>query len=752
MAETAPRIGDPIRRFDSIAKVTGAAAFPSDVPVERAAHAVLVTSKVALGRIRAIRSDAAAKIPGFLLLLTHENTKGEIQTPRAFVGKSTTTLENADILHDGQIIGLVVAETFEAAQECARLVTIDYDVASPSAGFDSAGVQANAVHTLDDHHEDPVVGDAAAAFTAATVKIDARYYTPTQHHNAIELLTTTCFWTGDRLTVHEPSQFVLDRGLLAASFKMPVDNIRVVSRYCGGGFGGKTSGTPRTVLAAIAARRLGRPVKLTATRQQGFTINTYRAETRHHVRLAADASGKFVALHHEGWEVSSRPSPYTVGGTEATARMYACPNIWTRVNVVQGDRNTPGFMRCPAELPYMFALESAVDELAYAMAIDPVELRRRNDTKVDPVNGHPFSSRSLVECYDRGAEVFGWKDRAPKPGTMRDGDWLVGFGCATACYPANRGASAVRISLDGQGHARVQVAFHEIGNGAYTVIAQTAAALLGIPVSAVRVELGDTLLPVGNIAAGSSGTVATCNAVANACEDIRVRLAKAAAEGEGALRGADAAKLRLQDGKLAAPGRSESLRTAIARLGGMVEVTSSYVPAEMAPGALDRLKFGVPALSGGVGAMHTMFSFGAQFIEVRVHRLTHEVRVPRAVGIFAAGRIVNRRTAESQLMGGMIWGIGSALLEETLIDRPSARYLNTNLADYLIATNADVPDVRVEMLDEIDAVVNPLGVKGVGELGCSGTNAAVANAVFAATGVRVRDLPIRARSLSGAMA
>ncbi|MGD9811566.1 MAG: xanthine dehydrogenase family protein molybdopterin-binding subunit, partial [Sphingobium sp.] len=447
----------------------------------------------------------------------------------------------------------------------------------------------------------------------------------------------------------------------------------------------------------------------------------YRAETRHHVQLAANDKGRLTAMVHEGWEVASRPSPYTVAGTDATARMYACPNISTRVNVVQADRNTPGFMRCPSEVPYMFALESAMDELAHELKIDPIELRRRNDTQTDPIDGRPYSSRSLMQCYDRGAELFGWKARDATPRSHRDGDWLVGWGCSTACYPANRGGSAARVSLDSSGKAKAQVAFHEIGNGAYTVVAQTAAAALGIPIRDVSVELGDTLLPVGNIAAGSNGTATTCNAVSNACAEILQKLNR---------------------------GERESLRDAVDRVGGLVEATGNFVDPNLAPGALARLQRGIPAIASGVSAKgHIMFSFGAQFIEVRVHRLTGEVRVPRVAGVFAAGRIINRRTAHSQLTGGLIWGIGSALLEQTIVDPHSARYLNDNFADYLVAVNADIGDMQVEMIEEQDPFVNPMGIKGVGELGCSGTNAAVANAVFHATGKRIRDLPVRAHLL-----
>ncbi len=323
MAErSSPRIGEPLPRVDAQAKVTGAAAFPSDVPAPGAAYAVLLTSTIAAGRVVRIDSGAAERVPGFLLILSHENVAGRIKTPRAFAGLSTPTVESDQVMHDGQIIGLVVAESYEVACAAAACVHVEYERSAAAAGFDCSGVQRRRVKEANARHEDPRIGDADTAFAAAPVRISANYETPTQHHNAIELLTTTCWWSGDRLTVHEPSQFVLDRGYLADCFSIPVEHIRVVSRYCGGGFGGKTSGTPRTALCALAAQRLDRPVKLAARREQGFTINTYRAETRHHLRLAADRDGRLLALIHEAAELTSRPSTYSVAGTEATAHAY----------------------------------------------------------------------------------------------------------------------------------------------------------------------------------------------------------------------------------------------------------------------------------------------------------------------------------------------------------------------------------------------------------------------------------------------
>jgi xanthine dehydrogenase YagR molybdenum-binding subunit len=425
-------IGHPAIRIDGRAKVTGRARYPADEVVANPAHAFLVTSAIARGRIRGFDLAEAQAVPGVLDILTHQNVGSEAEKPKPMAGgDTTTTLESDRIWHDGQIIGIVVANTFEAAREAAHKVRVDYNAESPSASFGSPGAEEEVRKAGE--HKDYQVGDADRAFAAAEVKVDSHYGTPTQHHNPIELFTTTCAWNDGKLTVYEPSQFVYGlRGSLAKQLGMEPGDIHVVSRYVGGAFGSKGGITARTAWIAVAARRVNRPVKLVPTRDQGFTIATYRAETRHHIQLGADRSGKLTSFRHEGWEVTSRPSQYNVSGTETTARIYACPNILTKVNIVHADRNTPGFMRAPPDTPYMFALETAMDELAVALDMDPIALRRINDTQTDPATGKPYSSRSLMRCFDEGAASFGWSGRNSRPCTMRDGDWLVGWGCATA--------------------------------------------------------------------------------------------------------------------------------------------------------------------------------------------------------------------------------------------------------------------------------------------------------------------------------
>jgi xanthine dehydrogenase YagR molybdenum-binding subunit len=468
-------------------------------------------------------------------------------------------------------------------------------------------------------------------------------------------------------------------------------------------------------------------VKLVLTREQGFSVATYRAETRHRLRLGADADGKFTALSHEGWEVTSRPDPYLVGGTDTTARLYACPNVFTKVRLVHADRNTPGFMRSPPEVPYLFALESAIDELAIKLGLDPIELRRRNDTMTEPIKGLPYTSRSLMECFDQAAESFGWARRAPTPGSMREGDWLIGWGCASTCYPTALAPATARVTFWKDGRVKVETAAHDLGTGAYTALAQVAAERLGVPVDQVTMAMGDSDLPPSPVAGGSITTASVSSVIAKACDAIR-------------------AKLGFNEA-----GKSDLvIRTAgFERLGvSVIEEYAEYVPHGVKADGIDKLYAGHSMIKGGsMLEDRIQYAFGAEFVEVRVHARTREVRVPRVHGAFAAGRIVNPKTAHSQLMGGLIWGVSSALHEATELDPQTARYINDNLADYLVPVNADIDDVSVILVPERDTQVNPLGIKGLGELGNVGTNAAVANAVHHATGKRIRELPIRIEKL-----
>ena len=708
-------IGTATSRLDGPAKVTGAARYGSDINIAKPAYGVLVTSSVARGKIAAIEETAARTVQGLLEIFTRKNI-GKIDGGKTFdgggyMGSSITPLASDDIHYDGQIVALVVGESFEAAREAAHRLVVRYDETKASAGFGSPGTQTVAGTKASKKHKDPKVGDAAAAFATAPVQIDARYETATEHHNPIELFTTTCAWQNGKLTLWESSQNMWGfKNGLAKQLGIEPDDIHVVSPFVGGAFGSRGSLTQRTAIVARAAQSLDRPIKLMTTREQGFTIATYRAETRHHIKLGAAHDGKLLSFTQESEEVTSRPDPYMVAGTASSTRLYACPNVDSKVSIVHADRNTPGFMRSPPETPYLFALESAMDELSYALSMDPVELRRVNDTRNEAIEGLPFTSRSLIPCFDSAAKSFGWSNRNPRPGSMQDGDWLVGWGTAATMYPTNIAACAARVTQYPDGTARVQVATHEIGQGVYTVCALIVSGQLGIDPEKVKVELGDSSLPPAPVAGGSNSTASVSHAVAKACTEILEK------RGKGAQ--------------------------------GTVEAYAENIPEGAPPIAHEMLQKGQPAfVRGEANKKNIRYAFGAQFVEVRVHRLTREIRVPRAVGAFAAGHIVNPKTAQSQLMGGMIWGISAALHEKTEIDRRVARYVNKDLADYLVPVNADIGDIEVIMVPEEDTLVNPLGIKGVGELGNVGMNAAVANAVFHATGIRVRHIPVRLEDL-----
>lgn len=715
-------MGEALPRYERHAKVTGAACYASDVRLPRTAHAYLLTSRIGRGSVQSLDLGDAMGVPGVLDILTHETVGDDIrQVPAIYAGgylsDSVRPLGSAEIAHWGQPIAMVLAETFEAAREAAHRIGVAYAPhGAPAPRMEAAGATVR--------HVEPMavaVGDFDAAFAAAPVTVDAFYTTPAQHQNPMELFATQCVWEGDRLTVHEPSQNMYNVKFgLAEHLGIDPERIRVISAYVGGAFGSKGFVTQRTALVALAARRLGRPVKLVPTREQGFTLSGYRAESRHHVQLGADRDGRLAAMRHEGWELTSRADQVAMGAASMTARLYSCPNISVRVNTVAADRSTPGFMRAPGEMPYGFALETALDELAVELGMDPIELRRVNDTLTEPVAGLPYTSRSLMRCFDEAAAAFGWSERIREPGSMRDGDWRVGWGCAGSFYPTYAANAAARVRLTADGRVHVSSAGHELGQGMYTMMAQVAAEQLGVPVDGITVSLGDTDLPPSAVAGGSSSTASLAPAIMAACDAIRRRLGVEGGPPAGVM-----------------PAMEASGMGAIEEL---AEMRAHGAPPESMR-ALYR-GHGMP-----VGGVHlpdrVQFALGAQFVEVRIHTLTREIRVPRAVGAFAAGRIVNPRTAHSQLVGGMIWGIGSALHEQSEIDERNGSYINANLAEYLLPVNADIGEVQAIMVAEEDRQVNAAGVKGVGEIGVVGVAAAVSNAVFHATGRRLRDLPIR---------
>ncbi len=753
-------IGRGYARVDGHLKVTGRAVYGADQPSPGAAHAVLVTAPIALGEITGIDETEARKVVGLCDILTYQNVGEEVKSGRGapdkqhsgYVAGAWPPLGSPEIHYAGQIIAVVVADTPEIADQAAERLKFTFREEMASGSFDDPGSEE--IEPFAPLGEPELcAGDFDKAFAHAPVCLDAWYETPPQHHNPMELFQATCVWSNDgqQLDVYESSQNV--RGHqhgLALQLGISPENIRVHSPYTGGGFGSRGRMGQATALIALAAKRLGRMVKFVATRTQMFTIRHYRAETRHHLRLGVTTEGRLIALEHNSWELTGRDDTFATAGSDATARLYACDNVRTCVKNVRADRQAPGFMRAPPEMPYLFAMESAMDELAYKLKMDPLELRRRNETRVETVTHKPYTSRSLLQCMEKGAKLFGWPQRNPEIGSHSTPTEHVGWGYATAFYPTQIQCADCAITLTEQLQVRVETSTAEIGNGVRTVIAQTTADLLGLPLASVEVAVGDSTLAPAPIAAGSSSTASICSVLALACENIRSRLARAASAAvvkeKSILAGVPVDEIRLQEGLLIAGSLVEPLSVSIRRAGGGEEIyqRATNTPEGMSAEGHTRFLEGKPSLVGGAGLKDRMqFAFGAQFAEVRIHRATQMLRVARLIGVFAAGRIMNRRTAWAQLNAGQIWGISSATHEATELDPRYARYINQDLSEYLLPVAADVGEVETILLDEVDTLVNPLGIKGVGELGVTGVNAAVTNAIFHATGDRQRRLPIR---------
>ncbi len=717
--------GPSLRRYEAKDKVTGRTPYAADSLRAGMLHGWLVSSAIAKGRIASIDVRHAVAIRGVVKVYTHANAPKRHPAKHGAAGgraaDSNVPLVDDRIRHGGQIVAMVIADSAEIAREAARRIVVRYDEdQQPAASFDARDVTIS--HPPQLARTVKVVGHFDKAFESADVRVDAQYRTPTNHHNTLELYSTTALWSGDTLTLHESSRWVhnLAHGI-AEMLGIPPDQVHVRSPFMGGSFGSRSFVLQHTALVAAAARELGRPLRLVLTRAQGFMTTTYRAETRQRVRLGANSSGRFIAFAHEGQELTSRYDNYVVGGTSHTAEMYGWANVKTRVDLVHADRSTPGFMRSPPEQPYMFALETAVDEMATQLGMDPIELRRLNDTRVSPISGAPFTSRSLMTCFDQAAEQFGWRQRDPRPRSMTDGDWLVGSGCAAASYPVILQACAARIALRSDGRAHVEIAVHDVGAGAYTVVQQIAARELKLRPADVTVALGDSRLPPGPPAGGSMTTASAGSAVFTCARQIRQRLGGEMPEGVNL--------------------RAAFERLALDRIEEYAE-WSPFGPEGMRAINSGRAHFPPPRGGPGAAPAPMRFAFGAGFVEVGVHRLTREVRIRRMTGAYEGGHIVNPLLARSQFISGMVWGAAFALHEATEMDSLRARYVNDNLADYLIPVHADMPKIDVILVPETDTEVNPVGVKGIGELANVGMAAAVSNAVYHATGMRIRDLPI----------
>jgi xanthine dehydrogenase YagR molybdenum-binding subunit len=691
----AAAIGAPLVRVEGRAKVTGEARYAYEHQVEGVLYAVAITSKIAAGRILAIDAARALADPAVVSVISHENAPELVRVDDG----ELFVLQHPGLAYRGQLVAAAVAESLEAAERAAALVEIEYEERPPDVKLRTDHPRLYRPDSVNAGFEtDSEIGDFARALDGAAVTVDETYATPALHNNAMEPHASLAMWDAGDLTVYDSNQGApRARQALAEVFGLDEARVRVLAWHVGGGFGSKGTPRPQIVLAAMAARLTGRPVKIALSRRQMFPVTGYRTPTIQRLRLGAGAGGRLVAIGHDAVVQTSTIREFVEQAATPTRVMYAAAHRRTTHRVVPLDVPTPAWMRAPGECPGMFALESAMDELALACGLDPIELRIVNEPENEPESGLAFSSRNLVACLREGAERFGWAGRDPAPRSTLDGRWLVGTGVAASTYPAYRGGSQASAHAEPDGRFTVRVGAADIGTGARTVLTQIAADALGVPPERVTAEIGDSALPRAPVAGGSMGTASWGTAVVRACEALVARLADL----EG----------------IVPPAGLE------ARVDTKEEVDAK---AELARHA-----------------------FGAQFVEVRVDRDTGEVRVPRLLGVFAVGKVINPLTARSQLIGGMTMGLSMALFEESVMDERFGDYLNADLAQYHVATIADVGAIEADWLTEVDDELNPMGSKGIGEIGIVGTAAAVANAVHHATGVRVRRLPIALERLVG---
>ncbi|MGF6229883.1 xanthine dehydrogenase YagR molybdenum-binding subunit [Inquilinus ginsengisoli] len=705
-------VGRSTDRIDGPMKTTGTApyAYERHDAVSNPAYGYVLGSAIAKGRITAIDLGDAKAAPGVLAIVTAGNAgtlgKGDYNTAKLLGGP--------EIDHYHQAIAVVVAETFEQARAAAQLIRVDYARAEGAFDLAAAKDSAPVSKPMFGSPSETAVGDFDGAFAAAPVKLDETYTTPDQGHAMMEPHASIAAWDGDRLTVWTSNQMI-DWGVgdVAKTLGIPKEKVRLISPFIGGGFGGKLFVRADAVLAALGARAAGRPVKVTLPRPLMFNNTTHRPATIQRIRIGADRDGRITAIGHESWS-GDLPGGSPEVAVFQTRLLYAGANRMTAMRLAVLDLPEGNAMRAPGEAPGMMALEIAIDEMAEKLGLDPVEFRIRNDTQVDPEKPErPFSQRHLVECLRTGAERFGWSKRNPKPGQTRDGRWLVGMGVAAAFRNNLLVKSAARVRLDARGDVTVETDMTDIGTGSYTIIAQTAAEMMGVALDKVVVRLGDSSFPVSSGSGGQFGAVSSTSGVYAACVKLREAVAQKL--------GFNSAEAVFADGQVRAGNRSAPL----AQAAGEGELVGE-----------DTIEF------GDVTETHQQSTFGAHFVEAAVDAATGEIRVRRMFSVCAAGRILNPKSARSQVIGAMTMGVGAALMEHLAVDKRHGFFVNHDLAAYEVPVHADIPHQDMIFLDETDPYSSPMKAKGVAELGICGVAAAVANAVHNATGVRVRDYPI----------
>lgn len=710
-------VGTAINRIDGRLKVTGKAKYASEFPVKDVAFAYGLNSTVASGKIVTIDTAEAEKQPGVLNIITYKNAE-KLNTPDEAMPQPSTSglspvLQSPDVHYFGEFIGVVVAETFEQAHYASKLIKVTYEKKDPDIVFEKNLSKSYNPKTINaGTAADTSRGDVEKGLNNAYKTIEATYTTPVEHHHPMELHALIAEWKGDKLTVYLAAQMVEDAvTTISETFQIPKENVRVIAPYIGGGFGSKLKTQEHASLAIMAARKAGRPVQLTLTRQQMFMNVGFRQLNHQKVRLGANEEGHLTALSHIVTAHTSTVEEFQEQSGAISSMLYNVPNSEVKHRLLKLNLPTPTWMRAPGEAPGSFALESAMDELAYTLKIDPVEFRIKNDTQKDLSTGMPFSSRLLKECINVGVDKFGWRNRKSEPRTNKNGDWLIGHGMSAASRKAPLGESSARVILRSENNefsATVELDATDIGTGSYTIIAQTAAEYLQIPVDRITVNIGDSNFPVTPGSGGSWGAASYTNGTRAAC--------------------------------------LKAVRQLRAKAGGGYK--DSSVHELMKKSNLSEFQATATAKPGEGNNDYSIYSFGANFAEVRVNEATGMVRIKKMVNVSSAGKILNPQTAYSQIIGGITWGVGMALTEQSVVEPTHGNFITRTLADYHMPVNLDLGDIEVYFLPEEDKKANPMGVKGIGELGITSVAAAIANAVFNATGKRIRELPITPEKLN----
>jgi xanthine dehydrogenase YagR molybdenum-binding subunit len=728
-------LGQPLDRTDGLLKVTGQARYSADNPEAKLAYAVLVTSTIARGKVASIDITRIQSMPGILLVMTYETAmrlpNGGVPDAEPPAVRKLTLLQTNEVRYQNEPVAVVVADTLERATDGARQLQtlIRYEAFEPDTDYERAKGRAYKPEKMMGRPIDTQRGDVAAGLRQGPNRLDVVYTTPNEHHNPMEPHATMARWDGPKLTLYDATQGVSGtRSAVAKTFGISEDNVRVICPFVGGGFGCKGSAWSHVVLAAMAAKQTGRPVRLVLERPQMFGMVGNRPFTDQHIQIAARDDGTLTGMRHDVISTTSTFEDWNESSAIVTRMLYAVPNQATTHRLVKLDVGTPTFMRAPGETSGSFALESAMDEMSYELNMDPLAFRLKNHADMEPQEKKPWSSKSMRECLALGADKFGWSRRNPKPRSMRDGNTLIGLGFATATYPANRSEASAIARILPDGTAMVASGTQDLGTGTYTVMTQVAADGLGFPVQNVRFTLGDSSLPKAPVSGGSQSAASVSPAVRAAAMQARDKLiAMAVADPGSPLSGASQGDVTVDNGWVISrtdPAKRDPAAAVIARNGGKpIEAVATVKPGE------EKQQF----------AFH---SFGAVFTEVHVDADLGTIRVPRVVAVYGVGNLLNAKTAHSQLMGGIVWGIGSALTEKSELDTRFGRYTNANLAEYHVPVNADIGLIEITVVDETDPYINSLGVKGIGEIGITGVAGSIANAVYHATGVRVRNLPI----------